>query len=400
MPMISESGAVMDINELAATLEVTPEMAEEINCLSLEQLGDEMDKLDELVVDAELSDEDATILAPALESLRNVYHSVRDSGHISRADAQVLMHMSASLENFQDPFATMPLASFTELPSKVNYQPSMEGVLGSFLKKIWEAIKAMIAKIKSLYSTGAVAETRNAMMEQKVEAELVKRVVKVDVKKVDNVVKLPEVQARTWKDVNAFFDLAIKDQRMVDVVYAYEPFLSSVLQNVDGALAALFDANRKVAAMYSIEFRAPEPEWSQWNLAVFQMLDITKHFTAMRNTPVKYTVVDMPRVLRQIETSTNQMRKFGVLKIFVIWKKVWAQFNNEQREFNKQYRDAEESGDEEKANQLLDFISSRFGISHALTNFNNIRMMMGSVKLDMARLVDGMEEQVDKLLAA
>lgn len=400
MPMISESGAVRDISEIAATLDMLPEDAEAINCLSLEQLGEEFDKLDQLVVDQELSDEDATIIEPALESLRNVYHSVRDSGHISRADAQVLMHMSASMEGFQDPFATMPLASFTELPSKVNYQPSMEGVLGSFLKKIYEAIKAMIARIKALYSSGAVAETRAAVMEQKVEQELIKRVVKVDVKKVDNVVKFPEVSAKSWKEVNAFFDAAIKDQRLVDVVYAYEPFLNSAMQNMDGALAALFDANRKVAAMYSVEFRAPEPDWSQWNLAVFQMLDIVKHFTSMRNTQVKYTVLDMPRVLRQIETSTNQMRKYGVLKIFVTWKKVWAQFNNEQREYNKQYREAEEAGQEEKANQLLDYISSRFGMSHALSNFNTIRMMMGSVKLDMARLVDGMEEQVDKLLAA
>lgn len=397
MPMISESGAVMDINELAATLELTPEVAEEINTMSLEQIFDEVDKF---VVDQNLSDEDAVILEPALESLRNVYHSVRDSGHISRADAQVLMNMTTSLENFRDPFDTMPANSFTELPSKVNYTPAMEGILSSILRKIWEAIKALAAKIKGYYSSSAVAESRSAAMEQKVEVELSKRVIKVDFKKVEKVTALPQVDAKVWKDVNAFFDTAIKDNRLVSVVYAYEPFLNTALQNMDGALAALFDANSKVAAMFSVEFGPVEPSWDQWNIAVRQMLDIIKHFNTMKATPVKYSVSDMPVVLRQIDTATQQTKKFGVLRIFALWKKVWTKFNAEQREYNHQYREAEEAGNEEKANQLLDFISSRYSISHALANFNTIRNLMAGVKLDMARLVDGVETQVDELLAA
>jgi DNA-directed RNA polymerase beta' subunit len=395
--MISESGAVMDINELAAALELTPEAAEEINALSLEQIFDEVDKF---VVDQGLSDEDAVVLEPALESLRNVYHSVRDSGHISRADAQVLMQMTTSLENFRDPFDTMPANSFTELPSKVNYTPAMEGILSSILRKIWEAIKAFAAKIKGYYSGSAIMETRSAAMEQKVEQELSKRVIKVDFKKVEKVTALPQVDAKVWKDVNAFFDTAIKDNRLVSVVYAYEPFLNTALQNMDGALAALFDANSKVAAMFSVEFGPTEPSWDQWNIAVRQMLDIIKHFNTMKATPVKYSISDMPTVLRSIDTATQQTKKFGVLRIFALWKKVWAKFNAEQREYNQQYRDAEEAGNEEKANQLLDFISSRYSISHALANFNTIRNLMASVKLDMARLVDGVETQVDELLAA
>lgn len=397
MPMISDSGAIMDINELAATLELTPEAAEEINALSLEQIFDEVDKF---VVDQGLSDEDAVVLEPALESLRNVYHSVRDSGHISRADAQVLMNMTTSLENFRDPFDTMPANSFTELPSKVNYTPAMEGILSSILRKIWEAIKAFAAKIKGYYSGSAIMETRSAAMEQKVEQELSKRVIKVDFKKVEKVTALPQVDAKAWKDVNAFFDTAIKDNRLVSVVYAYEPFLNTALQNMDGALAALFDANSKVAAMFSVEFGPVEPSWDQWNVAVRQMLDIIKHFNAMKATPVKYSISDMPTVLRQIDTATQQTKKFGVLRIFALWKKVWAKFNAEQREYNQQYREAEEAGNEEKANQLLDFISSRYSISHALANFNTIRNLMAGVKLDMARLVDGVETQVDELLAA
>lgn len=383
----------MDINELAATLEMPLETVSEINNMSLEQLFDEYDKL---VVDENLSDEDVTIMTPALESLRNVYHSVRDSGHISRADAQVLIKMSASMEGFIDPFQTMPVASFTELPSKVNYSASMEGMLGSFLRKIYEAIKALLARIKGYYSKSAILETRSAVMEKKVEDELVKRVSKVDFKKVEKVTAI----SANWKEVSAFFDMAIKDNRLVDVVYAYEPFLNSVLQSTEGALSALFDANRKVAAMFSIEWSPVEPEWTQWNVANRQMNDIVKHFTAMRNTKVQYTVNQMPAVLRSIETSTLQTRKFGVLRIFTLWKKVWVKFNVEQQEYNKQYREAEEAGNEEKANELLDFISGRFGISSAMASFDTIRNMMAAVKLEMARVVDVVDKQVDELLAA
>lgn len=397
MPMISESGAIEDINELAATLELTPEVTEEINALSLEQMFEEFDKF---VVDQDLSDEDVTVITPALESLRHVYHSVRDSGHISRNDAQVLMQMSASLENFRDPFTTMPAASFTELPSKVNYNPAMEGMLGSILRKIWEAIKAFIAKIKGYFTSSAVGESRSVAMEQKVEQELAKRVIKVDFKKVERVVALPQVEAKAWKQMNALFDASIKDSRMVNVVYAYEPFLNTALQNLEGALAALFDANRKVAAMYSIEFGPVEPEWTQWNIAVRQMNDILKFFTAQKATPVHYTVQDIGHVLRDVETSSNQVKKYSVMRIFVLWKKVWAKFNAEQAEYNKQYREAEEAGNEEKANQLLDFISGRFALANALANFSHIRNQMASVKLDMARILEGVDAQVDELLAA
>jgi hypothetical protein len=395
--MISDSGAIMDISELAATLELTPEVTEEITGLSLEQLFDEVEKL---AVVENLSDEDVTILEPALESLRNIYHSVRDSGHISRADAQVLTSMTTSMEGFPQVFETMPLASFTELPSKVNYSPAMEGLLGSILRKIWEAIKAFAAKIKAYFSGSAVAATRSAAMEKKVEEELVKRVIKVDFKKVEKVTALPQVDAQTWKDMTVFFDMAIKDNRLVSVVYAYESFLNTVLQNIDGGLAALYDANAKVAAMYSIEFSPVEPTWDQWNIANRQMNDILKHFNALKAQPIKYTVSDMPVVLRNIDTATQQTRKYGVLRIFALWKKVWAKFNEEQREYNKQYREAEEAGNEETANRLLDFISGRYGISHALANFDTVRNLMAGVKLDMARLIDGVDSHMDQLMAA
>jgi hypothetical protein len=197
-----------------------------------------------------------------------------------------------------------------------------------------------------------------------------------------------------------FFDMAIKDNRLVSVVYAYESFLNTVLQNVDGGLAALYDANAKVAAMYSIEFSPVEPTWDQWNIANRQMLDILKHFNALKAQPVKYAVSDMPVVLRNVDTATQQIRKYGVLRIFALWKKVWAKFNEEQREYNKQYREAEEAGNEETANHLLDFISGRYGISHALANFDTVRNLMAGVKLDMARLIDGVDSQMDQLMAA
>lgn len=393
MDMISDSGAVTDISEIAATLGIPAQDAEEINAMSLEQLCDEFNKF---VVNEALSDEDVTILTPALESLRNVYHSVRDSGTISRSDASVLMKMSASLEGFQDPFATLPLASYTELPSKVNYNPSMENLLTAILRKIWEAIKAVAAKIKGFFSNNAVAETRQAAMENKVEQELTKRAAKIAAKKME--MNAEETKA-AWREVDQFFEAAITDNRLLEAVYVYEPFLNSALQSLDGALDALFDANRKVAAMFGIEWSPLDPSLDQWSVASRQMQDILKHFTNMRNQKVQLDNEAIPRVLKSINSSAQNVRRYNVMRIFSLWKKVWTQFSTEQADYRKKWREAEEAGDEDGANELLAYLMDRYGLASALNSFNSIRVMMAQIKLDMVRTLDSAEQVVDKLSA-
>ncbi len=148
MTQITESGAIVDPNELAAILETSPEAIqaedEQIVTTSLEEL------LDSITAVIELPEDEipVTSLEPAMESLINVLHDIRDAGGISRSDAQALQQMTASMEGFQDIYAKAPINSFTELPSKVNYDASMEGFLGGIGRKIIEIIKAIVQWIK------------------------------------------------------------------------------------------------------------------------------------------------------------------------------------------------------------------------------------------------------------
>ncbi|MNI39995.1 hypothetical protein D3C73_941940 [compost metagenome] len=83
-------------------------------------------------------------LEPAMESLISVTKGILGAGSISKSDAASLQSMTASLEGFQDTFSNLPLSSYTELPSKVNYNASMESVIGAAVRKIIEMIKALI----------------------------------------------------------------------------------------------------------------------------------------------------------------------------------------------------------------------------------------------------------------
>ena len=149
MTMINESGAVIDMNEIAAALDTTVAdlKAEEDQILtaSLEDLLEDLAGSDDPLPEDDVLVEN---LNPAMESVLNVARHIQESGSISRSDAATLQGMTASLEEFKDAFNNLPLNSYTEMPSKVNYEASMESVLGNIARKIIDAIKAMIKWIR------------------------------------------------------------------------------------------------------------------------------------------------------------------------------------------------------------------------------------------------------------
>lgn len=149
MDMVSESGAITDVNEIAAALGLTPEVIkaedEAIAATSLEDLLEAVDQTEEMIVGEEV---DPDILSPAMESIIGIANEIQRAGAISRADAITLRQMTASLEGFQDTFLALPVNSFTEMPSKVNFDSSMESVLGNVGRKIIEAIKKIIKWIR------------------------------------------------------------------------------------------------------------------------------------------------------------------------------------------------------------------------------------------------------------
>lgn len=157
MDMVSESGAITDVNEIAAALGLAPEVIkaedEAIMAASLEDLLEAINQTEEMVA---VEDVDIDVLTPAMESILNIANEIQGVGAISRADAITLRQMTTSLEGFQDLFATMPMNSFTEMPSKVNFDASMEGIFGDIARKVVEIIKAIIKwirdKAKQLFS--------------------------------------------------------------------------------------------------------------------------------------------------------------------------------------------------------------------------------------------------------
>ena len=156
MDMVSDSGAITDVNEIAAALGLTPEEIraedEAIMASSLEDLLEDLSTA-EYVTDAadeELTDSDVN---PALESLSRVVQGIINSGGISRNDAHALKTMTASMEGFEHVFDNTPMNSFTEIPSKVNFQPTMEGILSNIGRKIIEFVRAIVRWIREKASS-------------------------------------------------------------------------------------------------------------------------------------------------------------------------------------------------------------------------------------------------------
>lgn len=141
-----------------------PEMTEAeiaaIDNASLEDLLEDLTGLESLTDAVEAGDEPVESLEPAFESLMQIVTDIQGSGHIARNDAAVLLSMSASMESFNGVFENMPLASYTELPSKVNYAPSMENILSRIVETIVRKIRELIEWIKKSIK-GALALFRS-----------------------------------------------------------------------------------------------------------------------------------------------------------------------------------------------------------------------------------------------
>lgn len=165
----------MQPEELLAPL--SEEQLSEINALSTEALFDD---LSTFTAEADVEQpEELTATQIALESLQSTLMAIGERGVICRSDTQTLIQMTTSMEGFEDAFELMPLGSFTELPSKVNYQASMENLLSRIAQKIIETIKRMIAWFKGKYKEFAsrlsgnnVAQAKLAALGRNMDAQL------------------------------------------------------------------------------------------------------------------------------------------------------------------------------------------------------------------------------------
>lgn len=129
-------------------------MGPEEEVLSLESILEDLEGNDWVAEDQGTEDgEEATPsveeftanIEPSIESLIKVVGEIRELGAISRSDASTLSQMTASLEGYSNLFKTMPINSFTEAPSKVNFDVAME----SLARKIWKSIADSLRKLIS-----------------------------------------------------------------------------------------------------------------------------------------------------------------------------------------------------------------------------------------------------------
>jgi len=180
--------------------ELTAEEIQQIENTSLEDLLGDLSGIEDTAVRVESGELPEDHLAPALESLRGMVQDLRQSGAICRTDAHTLQSMTTSMEGFEDTFATLPLASFTQMPSKVNYNASMENLLSSVGKRILEAIKKAIEWIRSKV-TALVSLFKNKPAETK-KVEVAVKKVTMEFKPVVDTTLLQEAQ-RTLDQINA-----------------------------------------------------------------------------------------------------------------------------------------------------------------------------------------------------
>lgn len=149
MTMINDSGVIVDPTELAAVLETSVEELQTENQQILSaSLEDLLSAIETQVDHGDIEDVPSEFLTPAMESVLSIARDIQASGAISRSDAQTLRTMTTSLEGLQESFETLPLNSYTEMPSKVNFDASMESVFGNIGRKILEVIKSIIKWIR------------------------------------------------------------------------------------------------------------------------------------------------------------------------------------------------------------------------------------------------------------
>lgn len=160
--MISASGAVREVNEIAATdfsdapapaapaLGDPAMMPDPVDIASFEFLDGEDPEI--APEDEKQEDLDAlrVSLSSSLEQLKSVRKELLDAGHINRSEAAMLKNLTTSAESINSFFERMPVSSFTEMDSKVNYNATCESLGKSIVDTVIAIIKTIYKYIISI----------------------------------------------------------------------------------------------------------------------------------------------------------------------------------------------------------------------------------------------------------
>ena len=401
MDMVSESGAITDVNEIAAAVGLDEDQVNSVLQTALEELADTLQDIED-VSEEEMMEMSKSL--PAFESLCSVATCILESGSISRSDANTLMSATTSLEGFEKTFAGLPLNSYTEMPSKVNFDVSMENIFKTILTKIIEACKKLVEAIRNWFTTNSVKTSQAATAEVKVEAKLAQ-----DIKKIDRaavVRKLDEIKTKyTEKSplmVNKFFLITFEKGQLNNLMAAFEPYLTTLLRQSDhsNAHVLLNEACDKVMNIYGVGMRQGptvlDPNKPD-ELALHKLLSISEGFRTLAAEQVQLAIDDLPALLSTIENSVKAFSARPSLKAFSLWKRVYSVYVESSRDKLKEISRLNKEGDVAQANSIYDEVRKTDMLCLQLRQMQTIRMNVMRTKVNAAYFVEKINQYITDL---
>lgn len=137
--------------ELNAEYEVSQEQLDEYSTQTIDRLLSSVASLECLELEIETISNPTDVIA-SVESIMSVVSDIRKSGGVCRNDALLLRSISTSMEGIGDEFRKIPVNSFTEMPSLVNYGVSTEGFVSDAIESIRRVIRNIIEWIKKQFA--------------------------------------------------------------------------------------------------------------------------------------------------------------------------------------------------------------------------------------------------------
>jgi hypothetical protein len=157
---------------------------------------------------------------PSLESINSIVNEIRASGGICRDDVILLNNVTESMEGMS--INLPPLNSFTEVPSKVNFDVSMENIVSDMANKVIETIKKIIAWIKEKLSNLLGMVKKSSIHNKQAEAvvETVTKDIKAKPKVTESTLKTEATKAFDAADNGNRYNPPVNAPKVVKEVVA------------------------------------------------------------------------------------------------------------------------------------------------------------------------------------
>jgi hypothetical protein len=333
-----------DQEEIVYDEETLRRQAELIESQSLESL---MEDISVAIESLDSVDEEIPLIdfemEPALESMMGVLGAIRDNESISRSDVTTINQLISSMEGMEDPFENIPLISFTELPSKVNYDVAMEGVLSNVARYVIEAIKKIILAIKTTIQKSVGFFRKNVVTAKKVEQVS---------KRVSSSYRSKDIDTKLKKAVVDGDVIRLPDDTEVkldelSVLIAEKNLISNMMSAVDNVVNALQSENSlteigntlpKVDALVN-QIIDPNRVAGSVNEVMGSLRDMRLKMIELNNKPVTMDPATASPVISALAKNIDVGRDTMVSKQMERITTVIAKYSDRVKELDKQVLD-------------------------------------------------------------